>query len=289
MNRWIVLMHTDQGFPLLLRWCPGSDTMENRRRFPVLAVITHTFSRRLPDGRPELEYHNSLADFDCDMVNLFGSPEAGVPVLVETFGGKRHYYFYTSVAPDVGGLMEKMVRIYPDERVDWEKEADAAWGFLDRYSKKYLRPEKADFPDDENGDALRLMQTAGDDLSVPRDVRFSFAFERQEDAENFAKTAVQREMRAKASVYPERKMWQAEVTVFMVPTYAGICFWEKRLTDFAAEYFGEADGWGSFAQAQQGQEPPVAVREGGWWKWLSPTRVGKFLLRRLGLGGRGAE
>jgi hypothetical protein len=104
------------------------------------------------------------------------------------------------------------------------------------------------FPDDENGDVLRRMQAHGDNLEAPRDINFAFAFRTQSEAERFATAVTAPDYRAEASEYPERKMWQAEVTHFMLPTHAAITELEARLSKVASEYGGEPDGWGSFQQ-----------------------------------------
>ena len=111
-----------------------------------------------------------------------------------------------------------------------------------------IRQPHLTFPDDENGDVLRKMQASGDDLDVARDMNFAFAFKTQSEAERFAVAVTAPDYHAEASLYPERKMWQAEVTHHMTPTHAAITELESRLTKIAAEYGGEADGWGSFQQ-----------------------------------------
>ena len=111
-----------------------------------------------------------------------------------------------------------------------------------------IRQPHLTFPDDENGDILRQMQAAGDNLEAARDMNFAFAFKTQSEAERFAAAITAPDFHAEASDYPERKMWQAEVTHFMLPTHAAITELEARLSKVAAEYGGSPDGWGSFLQ-----------------------------------------
>jgi Regulator of ribonuclease activity B len=111
-----------------------------------------------------------------------------------------------------------------------------------------IRQPHLSFPDDENGDVLRKMHAAGDNLDAARDINFSFVFKTQSEAERFAAAVTAPDFRAEASAFPERKMWQAEVTFFMLPTYAAISELETRLSKVAAEYGGSPDGWGSFLQ-----------------------------------------
>ena len=104
------------------------------------------------------------------------------------------------------------------------------------------------FPADENGDVLRRMQAAGDNLSVARDIDFSFVFAIQTEAQQFVSEVGSPEYQADSSAYPERQMWQAQVTHRMVPTHRGITELEAKLSAMAAKYGGKADGWGSMSQ-----------------------------------------
>jgi len=45
-----------------------------------------------------------------------------------------------------------------------------------------------EFPDDENGDVLHRMYTAGDNLAVPRDIDFSIVFPDEISARSFVET-----------------------------------------------------------------------------------------------------
>ena len=111
-----------------------------------------------------------------------------------------------------------------------------------------IRQPRVTFPDDENGDVLRMMHESGDNLDVARDMNFAFAFKTQTEAERFAAAVTAPGYRAEASPYPERRMWQVEVTHHMTPTHEAITKLETRLTKIAVEHGGEADGWGSFQQ-----------------------------------------
>lgn len=117
-----------------------------------------------------------------------------------------------------------------------------------RRASVVIRQPHLTFPDDENGDMLRQMQAAGDNLEAARDIDFAFAFKSQAEAERFAAVVTAQGFRAEASDYPERQMWQAEVTHFMLPTHEGITGLESRLTQTAAEHGGSPDGWGAFLQ-----------------------------------------
>jgi hypothetical protein len=117
-----------------------------------------------------------------------------------------------------------------------------------RHEPVVIRQPHFTFPDDENGDVLRQMQAAGDNLEAEREMNFAFTFKTQPEAERFASGVTAQGFLAKASDYPERKMWQAEVTHFMLPTHEAITELESRLSKMAAEHGGSPDGWGSFLQ-----------------------------------------
>ena len=104
---------------------------------------------------------------------------------------------------------------------------------------------KAEFPDDETGELLKLMQEQGEDLSRPRDVDFFLVFETREQAEGFASEAdLGPEFTVTTGPYEKTEKWQATLTVNMTPVYAEIVKLEKQVTRLGREYGGEADGWG---------------------------------------------
>jgi hypothetical protein len=93
MYSWISTEKTYAGFPLVLRRPTNIDVETLRPMFPALAVVTHEFTKRKPDGLPEPNYNDGLAKMDHELITAFDIDRMGVPALVETFGGKRHYYF----------------------------------------------------------------------------------------------------------------------------------------------------------------------------------------------------
>ena len=134
---WVTSQHTYESFPLYLRRPINVDTPANRECYPRLAVVTHEFTKRYPDGRPEPEYNETLFDFDIAITSSFDSPPRGVPILVETFGGFRHYYFCVATDTDLAASMQPVVQQFPAEKLSWEYRVTAGWDFLDRYSERY--------------------------------------------------------------------------------------------------------------------------------------------------------
>ena len=138
MYSWATAERTYEGFPLFLRRPTDVDTPQHRQSFPDLVLVTHTFAKRLPDGRPESEYNRGLEDMDLAIVQAFDATPSGVPVLVETFGGKRNYYFYTAAAADIAVILAPVVASYPSEQLAWEVHPDNNWRLFDRYANEFF-------------------------------------------------------------------------------------------------------------------------------------------------------
>ncbi|MDP2325401.1 MAG: ribonuclease E inhibitor RraB [Gammaproteobacteria bacterium] len=102
-----------------------------------------------------------------------------------------------------------------------------------------------DFPHDETGELLRLMQEQGDDLSVARDIDFFLIFDAKEQCERFAsRTDLGPEFRVSTGHYEKTSKWQVCLTVHMAPVYAELLMLEKQVARLGREYHGEPDGWG---------------------------------------------
>ena len=123
----------------MLRRPTNLDVDSLRPALPTLAVVTHEFTKRKPNGLPEPNYNESLFEMDIELVRAFDVDRMGVPALVETFGGKRHYYFYVAADTDVSAIISAVARRYPEERLSWTVRPDPQWGFLERYAKDYFR------------------------------------------------------------------------------------------------------------------------------------------------------
>jgi hypothetical protein len=102
-----------------------------------------------------------------------------------------------------------------------------------------------DYPHDETGELLRLMQEQGDDLSVPRDVDFFLIFDSKDQALAFANQAdLGPEFSVSTGRYEKTSKWQATLTAHMAPVYAEIVMLEKQVLRLGREHGGQPDGWG---------------------------------------------
>lgn len=135
---WLTVEKTYEGFPLMLRRPAKQDTDSLRPLYPTLAVVTHEFTKRKPNGLPEPDYNESLFDMDCELVEAFDVGGMGVPALVETFGGKRHYYFYVSATADAPAAFSAVAQRYPAERLSWTVRPDPKWGFIEKYATEHF-------------------------------------------------------------------------------------------------------------------------------------------------------
>jgi hypothetical protein len=135
---WATAKIEYEGFPLMLRRPTNLDVDSLRPAHPTLAVVTHKFTKRQPNGLPEPEYNRRLFQLDDELVGAFDVDRIGVPVFVETFGGKRNYYFYVAAYADVPATISEVARRYPSEQLSWIVRSDPNWGFLEKYTKEYF-------------------------------------------------------------------------------------------------------------------------------------------------------
>jgi hypothetical protein len=109
---------------LFLRRLAILDVETYRPILPNLAIITHEFTKRKPDGLPEPDYNHGLAAMDHELIVAFDVDRMGVPALVETYGGKRHYYFYVSEDTEVSSVISAIAQRYPQEQLSWSVRSD---------------------------------------------------------------------------------------------------------------------------------------------------------------------
>lgn len=138
MDNWATKQLSHEGFPLFLRWPSYKSLPATKSDYPTLVVITHEFTHRLPNGLPEPDYNDGLMEIDLEIQNLFEAKIFGFPVLIETFAGKRHYYFYTNQATDVANYLSIISDKYPKEKLSSRIRNDPDWNFYNNYSKQYL-------------------------------------------------------------------------------------------------------------------------------------------------------
>jgi hypothetical protein len=121
-----------------LRWPADLDFDELSGRFPELFVLTHTFNFRRPDGVPEPFNNDTLAEFDLTVTRSLRTDRAGQIVLIETFGGKRNYYFYVMPAFDGEAFRMLLSAQFIGYNLSETTRKDPAWHFIRKYHAEYL-------------------------------------------------------------------------------------------------------------------------------------------------------
>jgi hypothetical protein len=135
---WESVQRTYEGYPLYLRRPAGLDFDALSPNFPVHLTITHELTFRRFDGAPEPAYNRGLEDFDVSVTRYFAETGGGQVVLVETFGGKRHYYFYVSPSVKVESVLSDLRGRFPGYKLEAEVRSDPGWTFIRRYTEEYL-------------------------------------------------------------------------------------------------------------------------------------------------------
>jgi|SRR6185437_839774 len=107
------------------------------------------------------------------------------------------------------------------------------------------------YPGDANGDALRRMKAAGDDLTKPRNVDFTVIFANAISARQFAEhfRTLGYEVSVEAADTDGNFTWDVVVIRYMVPSHEEISNFEKALQSIADDWGGHNDGWGCFSEA----------------------------------------
>jgi hypothetical protein len=126
-----------EGFPLYLRWPAGLNFDDLSARFSWLLVLTHTFSFRRFDGAPEPTYNDTLERFDLSVTRSFNS-DVGQVVLVETFAGKRNYYFYVTPSVEGTAFCQTLNEEFAGYNLSVSTRQDPAWRFIRNYHAEYL-------------------------------------------------------------------------------------------------------------------------------------------------------
>lgn len=109
-----------------------------------------------------------------------------------------------------------------------------------------------DFPNDDNGQALRRMLSDGDRLHVPRDIDFSIVFRSDRRLGDFISMARKLDcvFAVEEAVEDGATYWDVTITRYMPATHAAITQFEKTLEAFAGPFGGALDGWGCFRRDQ---------------------------------------
>jgi regulator of RNase E activity RraB len=113
------------------------------------------------------------------------------------------------------------------------------------------------FPDDSDGDALRLVLGNGSDMSKPMYIDFQVAAPSEASAKSIADVASKLGYRVSVYDSPEcGQAWTCQCSTRTLATYENVIAIQKELGQISAEFGGYPDGWGTFGNGPNGQ-PPV--------------------------------
>ena len=121
-----------EGFPLLLRRPDHDDIWQYKDRLTQLTTVEHLLDKATSKGLPENSYNKSLTDFDHYMCTIFDKSVDGVIFLIETFAGKRNYYYYTLPQYDISKQIDK-AKLHFNVKLSIATRDDNNWGFFASY------------------------------------------------------------------------------------------------------------------------------------------------------------
>ena len=136
---WLTANTLYQGFPIYLRR-PNilvSEYPSLSPHYPKLLVLTHSLAHVKSDGLPEAEYNDSLRVLDSELIDTFHAGDFAIAALVETFAGKRTYYFYARKELDIDSLLDRFAERFPSEKIQWKTTPDPGWTLLSRYARDF--------------------------------------------------------------------------------------------------------------------------------------------------------
>ena len=133
---WATAKIDYEGFPLYLRKPDYEDIFSYRDKFSNILWVTQNLKEVKSNGLPESDYNESLFDFDGQMCDLLDNKGEGLIFLIETFAGKRNYYYFIPDSVDYKDKIEKVKKDNPDLDLETGSYSDKDWGFLEKYPTK---------------------------------------------------------------------------------------------------------------------------------------------------------
>jgi Regulator of ribonuclease activity B len=102
------------------------------------------------------------------------------------------------------------------------------------------------YPDDDNGDVLRRMESHGDDLTRPRDIDFTVVFPDENSAQIFSKRfeRLGYKVSMKFAEIAKGLPWDVLVVKHMMPSHQGVGDFEGLLQREGEALGGRNDGLG---------------------------------------------
>ena len=136
-GEWVSAELSYEGRPLLLRRPAILDFNCIADHFSRLVVIKHIFACTKVNGLPDADENDRLAQFESNLLRYVKDKD-GLPVLVETFGGKRSYYFYVAAGFELEATKARIRLDYPHLKLEWLEKLDSSASFIRNYAKEYF-------------------------------------------------------------------------------------------------------------------------------------------------------
>lgn len=108
-----------------------------------------------------------------------------------------------------------------------------------------------DYPNNADGDALRLVAAGGSDMSKPMDIEFAVAVPIEAVGQQFAILVERYGYRASLDQDEEDGSWSVYCMRHMLATYEGIVAVQKELDELSRPLGGSSDGWGTFGNKEE--------------------------------------
>jgi hypothetical protein len=106
------------------------------------------------------------------------------------------------------------------------------------------------FPSDADGDALRRLAEAGNDMSRPMTIEFYVAVPDQRAGFAVAESAAAAGYRTSVEEDEEDREWTCYCSREMIPTYGAVIAAQQELGRLSSPQGGYSDGWGSFGNVE---------------------------------------
>lgn len=132
---WFTIEVKYDGLPLLLRKPNHTSIWSFEGKFNRLVSIEHTLDKVTSNGLPEKTYNATLTEFDHHMCTLLEQSDEGIIILIETFSGKRNYYYYTLPELSTDQLMTQAENKFA-VKLRIRTKLDTGWDFLRTYPFK---------------------------------------------------------------------------------------------------------------------------------------------------------
>jgi hypothetical protein len=110
-----------------------------------------------------------------------------------------------------------------------------------------------DFPNDSDGDALRRVESHGNDMTAPMVIEFPVVVPSEIPAKQFASVASSKGYKVHLWKRVNDSDWDVICAIEMVPTHADVVRIQRQLTEWANPFGGYCNSWGTFGNKPGGQ------------------------------------